>query len=477
MNDSRTMLINRRRALTATTRTSVALLVAATSPACGQAAGGVFTPEAFGAKGDGRTNDTAAFARLAAAVTAADGGRIVLRRTVYLVGEQRPGPLLEPYSFAPAKCLQIAGCSRPLAIEGNGATLRCAPGLRYGVFDREGRRVDHPLPYTQPGQLASPYDYLVLIERCDGGVTIHDLELDGRVDTLSVGGPWGDQGYQIPAVGLFLRDNAGDEIVRNVRTHHHAQDGLMIAGTARNKAGAVKLLQNVRAEHNGRQGCSVIGGAGYRFEGCRFAHTGRGPVASPPGAGFDIEAETAAIRDLRFSRCEFSDNVGCGMVADSGDSANVRFDDCRFVGTTNWSIWPNKPGFRFTRCEFVGAAVRCFGSPDQELATRFVNCRFTDDPARSPTGKVYANGPIADLSDSRNVTFQSCVFLALHGAQLPWSTDAIFLDCTMRQAGPKQAFPRGLFAGDNRIDGAVDIAASRVRGRLVLNGELIKPRP
>lgn len=438
----------------------------------------VFTPEHFGARGDGRTNDSAAFRRLAAAVNRAGGGRIVLRRTVYLVGEQQaPGLPSDPFAFAPQPLLRLTGCARGVSIEGNGATLRCAPGLRYGTFDRaSGQRIDLPMPTTSTGSLATPYDYMVLIEECRGPVSVADLELDGSVDTLRIGGPWGDTGRQISCDGLHLGNNGGDEVVRNLHTHHHGRDGLMLAGPAMLPASTRRSFTGIRSEWNGRQGCSLIGGRGYSFAGCRFAHTGRGPVSTAPGAGFDIEAESAPIRNLRFNRCTFEDNAGCGFVADSGDSADVQLADCRFVGTTFWSTWTNKPGFRFDRCEIVGACVHFFSSPDPLKATRFYDCTFTDAPARSANGKIFLNGPMANAAYSSNVLFARCRFDATHGASLPWSTAVIYEDCTMRQSGLGPGYPRGRFRGSNRIDGAVDIAASPVQGRLVLNGRVIPPR-
>ena len=47
-----------------------------------------FTPEMFGARGDGRTNDSAAMARVSEAVSANGGGTVVFRRATYLVGAQ-----------------------------------------------------------------------------------------------------------------------------------------------------------------------------------------------------------------------------------------------------------------------------------------------------------------------------------------------------------------------------------------------------
>ena len=246
-----------------------------------------FTPESFGARGDGRTNDTAAFARMAQAVNRAGGGRIVLRRAVYLVGVQRAGLLLDSFAFAPQPVLRLSGCARGVSIEGNGAVLRCAPGLRYGTFDRaSGRAIELPMPNTRPGSLATPYDYMVLIEECRGPVTIANLELDGNVGALRIGGPWGDVGRQIPCDGLFLRDNAGNEVVRNLHTHHHARDGLMLAGPAMLAAGVQRSFSGIRSEYNGRQGCSLIGGRDYVFSDSRFAHTGRTAPVDATGRRF-----------------------------------------------------------------------------------------------------------------------------------------------------------------------------------------------
>ena len=441
------------------------------------AASPLFTPEMFGAKGDGVTNDSKAMKALAAAVNAKGGGVIVFRPRTYLVGEQSPASDPDAfYSFDPVPLLEFKGCRAPLVIRGNGARLKCADGLRFGVFTRDGQPLKHPMPYVGPGG-ATPYQRMVGIENCTGPVEVSDLELDGNVDRLVIGGQYGDTGWQISATGLVLRDNRGDEIVRNVHTHHHALDGLVVNGV--NRAPGERPVQRriigLRAEHNGRQGCSIVGGHGYSFERCRFNRTGRAQVMSNPGAGLDIEAEgEKKNRDLSFADCEFSDNAGCGMVADTGDSEGASFVRCTFVGTTNWAAWPCKPRFSFRACTFVGPLVRAFGDDDPARAAQFFDCTMTDDPALSPTGQVYGGAnpdrPLADLSDARNMLFRRCAFLATHAAVLPWSTGAIYADCRMEQSSPKFSFPRGTYLGRTIINGNVNLAYSKIVGEVILNG-------
>lgn len=457
--------------------TAGAAAAATSFPGCGEAREGtLFTPEMFGAKGDGRTNDSAAMAALSAAVSAAGGGTVHFRRATYLIGGQSAiGREDVLYAFQPTPLLEFKGCSRPLVIEGNGAQLKCAAGLRYGVFSLDGAPRSHPMPYIGPG-LASPYGFMLRIEDCTAPVEISDLELDGSLPDLLIGGQYGDTGWQIPASGLALVNNRAAETVRNVYTHHHAQDGLCIDGVdAELTERPQRRIANVRSEHNGRQGCSIVGGRGYMFEACRFSHTGRGGLSSMPGAGVDIEAEGGKInRDFSFIDCVFSDNVGCGMVADTGDSEGARFLRCTFIGTSSWSVWPAKPRFRFDRCTFAGAMAQAYGDEDAARAAQFLDCTLTDDPALSPSGRLYGGSntdrPLADLSAARNILFSRCTFLARHGAVLPWSVHAIYADCRMEQSSTTFSFPRGTYIGRSVIDGRVNVSGSMIRGEVVING-------
>ena len=441
----------------------------------GQASGKYITPEQFGARGDGVTNDTDAFAAMAEYVNRHGGGTIALRPTTYIVGKQAPDRARPEYYLAAAKIMNFNGCTKSLAILGNGARIRCADGLRFGTFDpTTAQPTNHPLPYYGGGEICTPYEVMLRIENCTGSVDISNLELDGNLPRLLIGGPWGDTGWQIRGFGIQLVNNACSEQLTNVYTHHLAQDGLYIDGVL--ERDSASALENLVSEYNARQGCTIAGGSNYSFVNCQFNHTGQDGLASAPCAGVDIEAESKAIRDLNFSGCEFANNGGCGMLADSGDTDGATFDSCKFIGTISFSAWPNKPHIRFSNCQFVGEVARPYGDPDAERAAQFSNCVFVDDSTLSPTGQVFGPGrPIGDFGTWQNVLFDGCRFDLKNDMVLPWSAKVIYNNCTMSQVSTTLAYPRGTFTGTNTIVGNVGLAGSIILGDLTVNG-VLKPR-
>ena len=96
-----------------------------------------------GARGDGKANDSAAFREAAVRLQKAGGGTLVIPKGTYIVGEQTHDAGQYPY-YKMGLIFEVRSL-KGLLIEGNGATLRLAPGLRYGSFDK-----DMGEPFTPP---------------------------------------------------------------------------------------------------------------------------------------------------------------------------------------------------------------------------------------------------------------------------------------------------------------------------------------
>lgn len=424
--------------------------------------------------------NTAAFFQASAAISRAGGGTLRIPPGTYRVGVQRPrvgsaraGP------HAADHIILIEGCRAPVAIVGTGAVLKSADGMRFGAFNPvTGASHRSRTPFTDTSyRVDAPV--MIHVRNCSGSVRIEGLELDGNSRAYVLGGEWGDTGRQVSGDGLICEGTLGGVLIKDLHSHDHGRDGIMLihGGLAPGSPIYPVSLTNVWCDRNGRQGLSWVGGTQLTAARCRFTRTGRGPLSSAPAAGLDIEAEGSVCRNGRFVDCEFSDNAGVGMLADSGDSADMIFERCRFVGTTSWSAWPRKPGMRFRDCLFVGSIVQTFGDPDARRATQFIGCRFHADPALSPTGKIYGIY-LADLgAGATNVLMKDCNFRAIApSVALPWSpSDIRYENCTFHQAGPGVSYPKGVFTGTCTITsaGKVELWGSRFVGRVTLNGKAL----
>ncbi|MEJ7787826.1 MAG: right-handed parallel beta-helix repeat-containing protein [Solirubrobacteraceae bacterium] len=369
----------------------------------------------FGAKGDGVTNDTGPFQRAASALNAAGGGTLSIPPGTYVVGRQGPiaGARGRGFSYSPEEILYVHDCRNPVEIRGDGATLKAQGGLRFGAFDPLTGEPHEPLalPFTDYDYRADAYRGMVRLER-NTAVLVNGLELDGNIDELRVGGPWGDAGRQCAATGILSYANDRLE-VEQVNTHHHGLDGLTLGhtGLTVNSPETPVELTRVRCEHNARQGLSYVGGIALTATDCSFSHTGQGPFASPPGAGVDIEPEDSVVRNARFRRCRFVNNSGSGFIADSGDSADIELRDCLVHGSQRGpAVWPRKPAIRFESCKIYGWVVNAYGSPDVHQATRFVRCEF-EDQEHPDYGRPFTGAALIEVNGD-NVSLVDCSITA-----------------------------------------------------------------
>jgi hypothetical protein len=365
--------------------------------------------KSFGAKGDGRTDDQAAFERAADFFNQRGGrGKLVISKGIYMVGRQTytKGEGGKP-AYQGSDVLHLRNV-KDMVIEGAaGSRIKYRDGLRFGAFNpKTGRPHEHGNNYFVQGDWAAIIGHCIFLDEARN-VTIKNLELDGNNGKVILGGVYGDVGRQLPHYGIFIQ-NSKSITVEGVKAHHFALDGICVSNKASSSDDEIKLL-NSAFEYNSRQGLSWIGGNDLKAKGCKFNHTGQGTFSSAPAAGVDIEAEVGPIRNGKFEDCEFVNNKGCALVADSGDSGFCTFKECTFWGVENWSIWVTKPGFMFEDCQVYGSVVHGFNAPTEREATRFIDCHFEDKPykGREPFGNF-----LVESNGIKRMTFTGCTFVS-----------------------------------------------------------------
>ncbi len=372
----------------------------------GQAQMVVRTIHSFGAKGDGTANDHNAF-MAAAEFFNKRGGNGILRipAGTYLVGRQiinQTDPLrarwhgLDVLSFKAVKNMTISADS--------GAVIKYVNGLRFGTFEpRTGNPRQGDANFFD-NRSAANIGNCIYFENSEN-ILIEGIEIDGNSSNVFLGGYYGGIGRQLRHDGIHIK-NSRKVTVQNVFVHHMSLDGICIANEKSDIPDAIRLLGS-RFNYNGRQGLSWIGGNDLYAQNCQFNHTGKGRFHSAPASGVDVEAEVGPVRNGLFEHCEFVDNEGVCMVAESGDGADVTFNHCLFWSSTTWSIWVNKPGFTFNHCTVYGPVVHGYDANNEREATKFYDCVFEDKPYH---GKHPPEPFLINTNDRRRMRFENCQF-------------------------------------------------------------------
>jgi hypothetical protein len=369
----------------------------------------------FGAVGDGSTNDTDAFAAACTYLNAQGGGKLIIPQGTYIVGKQTlSGAFGLGGSYIPASIISFSNCTKPVVVEGNGSILKVASGLRFGSFNPVTGAAYFPvLPFYNSDYVAG-VGIVVKFNQCQSAI-IRDLEIDGNIQNLVLGGLWGDTGRQIAAYGVWTYAS-NNFLAENIYTHHHALDGVVVGYTGLTEISPQypHTLINVVSSYNARQGLSWVGGTQLTALNCVFSNTGQSTFTSSPSAGLDIEAESSVCRNGLFINCEMQNNSGPAMVADSGDSADVVFIRCKFVGQNNYAIWANKPRLSFTDCSIIGVYVNSYYSIlVPEDATKYIRCLFSDEVKYAAT--LYLTSTLGNVLSAtnvqNNVLYDKCAFI------------------------------------------------------------------
>jgi hypothetical protein len=448
----------------------------------------------FGAVGDGKANDQAAFQRAAdffnkRALTPAGAAPavLVIPRGIYLVGD--PGA-----RAGQPDLLHLTGCRNLRILGADSATteIRYAAGLRYGSFDPTTKLpFEAATAYFAEASYAYGLGTALVLQECDN-VEVADIMLDGNSPHLVVGGHWGDTGIQLGADGIFV-GGSRHITLRRLAVHHFGRDGIQVLNRLATRlddpSREAILLENSTFDYNGRQGLSITGANGLRAVNCSFSHTGRVVIPalgkalfSNPGAGVDIEPEGGFASHVYLATCRLVDNAGQALVSDHYGNAPpvtkaIVLSNCLLWGTTNWAAWVRQPDFLFENCRLYGAFTT--GCAQVAGATRFVGCTFEDRPYRGQA----AYGPFLVYSDqeARRMSFTNCHFIG-HGSYwllarpaAPDTASAFRLrGCTFSYVGGDNP-PLGagdqllgaVFSGDNALESS-GLAGDSLRIRMQL---------
>ena len=290
------------------------LAITSQTPARAQAAP-VNVVQRFGFVADGKTDNYAAFRRLADHATRVGGGRYLFPPGVYWVAKYRTTETYQREAFQQARPADVVnavykGC-RNLELSGKGAVIRLN-----GRFHRSAKA-------KSAGLLAGifmPFE----LRRCDG-VTISGFEIDGGARAMTK-----DYGVTEAYAALIALNGSRNVTLRDLYLHHSQTDAIYLGDDATLSGGRGVACRNVRiervrCENNARGALAALQILGLtctdsQFNGSSFGTGNYGRHA--PGFGVDVEpdryqpAEVDTMTgNLHFERCQFRDNFSAFLAA------------------------------------------------------------------------------------------------------------------------------------------------------------------
>ena len=356
---------------------------------------GILAPEYAGAIGDGVTNDHDAFQALHDIANTL--GYFYLELTggkTYIGGAQ----VADATYYRKGVSMVGAGTGtgiNHLIVRGNGATLKTAPGLKYGAFDPVTG-----LPLGVTGTLDSQTAQgpsMISATSCDM-VDITDLHLDGNPTSFIIGNNTNPGTLEAQHYGFRF---IGNKVLRvdNFTATGFLQDCMALTNTTVVETDNTRphTITNGVLDGGGRCCMSVLGGVNFKIDNVQMINPGasliksNGQHGTSPNVPCDIEAE-GTIRQGKFTRCSFQQGVygANSITCGSGDTKGVLFDDCLFVGSHLLA----RPRMTFRRCRFYGPFIQLYTNANPEDAMVFDECFLTDatwndTPLQTGGGNIY----------------------------------------------------------------------------------------
>lgn len=393
-------------------------------------------PDNYGAVGNGIADDTAAWRRACAVLSAHGQGTLTLTAgKTYRVGVETVvnDSSAETRWYEHAQMGWVVGARHgKVTVDGNGATVKLAPNMHFGGYDPlTGAAVDKLSGDATYRDYSSDIGNLLYFEG-NLDVEVKDINLHGNLTAQIWGGKYGDKGYQSHQSGLYFRSN-DNVVVENVNSSYNALDGVGVTNNDLDENSPLQkvTIRNSTSQYNGRQGLSYNCGNHLEIYDSDFSYTGQAlasnslPLSDPaakrnfPGAGIDLEPMGRYMRDHTtiIENCTMFDNRENGLLLTGAKPSIIR--DCTIWQSTggralfvygDTSLGDEDADHFFIRCSIYGQLYNRAGR-----RLRFEECSFVqaNDAYYGPLGTnvpVYSRPAVETTSTAGAMHLDRCTF-------------------------------------------------------------------
>jgi len=355
---------------------------------------------AYGARGDGVSNDYPALKKAVAQINAQAGGVLYFPPGTYYLDvhhkaresgrpDIRAG---EATKTIPGKPFDLKNAKPKTPIKSSTSTKATAPEINLEVTDLEFKNCDGLRIYGEKATIAVKGDFHrkmtrknehhtfssimaitpIKLSNCKN-VTIEGLTLDGNVDQMSRDKKVNESGGHL----IFI--NKSEKVrLKNLYIHHAQTDGIYIRNFSKDVIG-----ENVVSSNNARQGMSIIQLEKGVFNNCKFINTGitGGKYGRhAPSGGVDIEPnrQTERVRDVQFNNCTFANNRGPQvLVSHPGTTQQIVFKYCKFLAdekSNRLGVLVNAKDVLFEDCHFELGKANIYPARKPGTSSVFRNC-------------------------------------------------------------------------------------------------------
>lgn len=374
----------------------------------------------YGVVADNMTNNTTALSALSAAVTAMTDSvvKVVFPRGIILCGAQKQANASGlGYSFEPvyeATGLRgyfcVDGRQGITILEGYGTTIKLVSGLKTGSFDPV---TGSPRPGPDTNSDYKAYaGHAISMLRCED-VYILGFKLDGNAAGATLGGKFGDDGWQCDSFGIWCAENV-KAVIEDVKAYDWVLDSLYLAQSSTwspSYNGVQRSVEVKRCEFRDsrRQGVSIAGGEHISIDQSIIRNIGRyaegaGSFYSAPEACIDIETETSTVRDVWITNSELL--YGRYTLLAMSIDANAKrcyLKNTMIRSNSNYtSVLSKMPGLVFDNCVLEGAGCEFQdGIPSAELYPAIYHCTIKNHLDGNPVSSSRIIGKVAAINDSQ----------------------------------------------------------------------------